>query len=212
MKRYIAELVATFFLVFCGTGSMVIDAETSGAVSHVGIAVTWGLIVTIMIFAYGRISGAHMNPAVTITFVILKKHPLKELVPYLIFQTVGAFLASFTLLTLFPENEFLGATLPAGSETQSFVLEFIMTFMLMIVILLTTTSGKTEKMFAPFAIGGVILLEAMYAGPITGASMNPARSLAPAVVSGHTEHLWIYLVATVSGATLAGIYWLWQRG
>jgi aquaporin NIP len=210
MKKYVAELVATFFLVFCGTGAMVINAEEANAITHVGVAISWGLIVTIMIFSYGRISGAHMNPAVTITLVVLKKHPLSELIPYVLFQTAGAFLASITLLFLFPENEFLGSTLPAGSETQSFVLEFILTFMLMLVILLTTTSSKSVRSFAPIAIGGVVLLEAMYAGPITGASMNPARSLAPAVVSGHTEHLWLYLVATIAGALVAGVYWLWQ--
>lgn len=210
MKRYVAELVATYFLVFCGTGSMVIEAETHGAISHVGVAISWGLIVTIMIFAYGRISGAHMNPAVTITLVILKKHPLKELTPYVIFQIAGAFLASITLRLLFPEDEFLGSSLPAGSEMQSFILEFILTFMLMLVILLTTTGGKLERYFAPIAIGGVVLLEAMYAGPITGASMNPARSLGPAIISGHTEHLWLYMVSTVAGALAAGIYWLWQ--
>ena len=210
MKRYVAELVATYFLVFCGTGSMVIEAETHGAISHVGVAISWGLIVTIMIFAYGRISGAHMNPAVTITLVILKKHPLRELAPYVIFQIAGAFLASITLRLLFPEDEFLGSALPAGSEMQSFILEFILTFMLMLVILLTTTGGKLERYFAPIAIGGVVLLEAMYAGPITGASMNPARSLGPAIISGHTEHLWLYMVATVAGALAAGIYWLWQ--
>ncbi|MFT5779892.1 MAG: aquaporin NIP [Crocinitomicaceae bacterium] len=210
MKKYVAEFVATFFLVFCGTGAMVINAEEAGAITHVGVAISWGLIVAIMIFAYGRISGAHMNAAVTITLVVLKKHPVKELIPYIVFQTAGAFLASLTLLLLFPENEYLGSTLPAGSETQSFVLEFILTFMLMLVILLTTTGGKAEKYFAPLAIGGVVLLEAMYAGPITGASMNPARSLAPAVVSGHTEHLWLYLVSTITGALVAGVYWLWQ--
>jgi aquaporin NIP len=211
MKRYIAELVATFFLIFCGTGAMVINTESSGAISHAGVAAAWGLIVTIMIFAYGRISGAHMNPAVTLTLVVLKLHPKKEILPYLGAQALGAFAASMSLRFLFPENDTLGSSLPQGSELQSFVLEFILTFMLMIVILLTSQGRRIEQYFAPIAIGATVGLEALYAGPVCNASMNPFRSLAPAVVSGHTEHLWLYLVATTLGALTAGIYWVWQR-
>ena len=211
MKRYIAELVATFFLIFCGTGAMVINTESSGAISHFGVAAAWGLIVMIMIFAYGRISGAHMNPAVTLTLVILKLHPKKELLPYWGSQLIGAFAASFALRFMFPEDEFLGASLPSGSEGQSFILEFILTFMLMIVILLTSQGRKIEQYFAPIAIGATVMLEALYAGPISKASMNPFRSLAPAIVSGHTEHLWLYLVSTTLGAVVAGVYWTWQR-
>jgi aquaporin NIP len=211
MKRYVAEVVATFFLVFCGTGAMVINTETEGVISHFGVAAAWGLIVMIMIFAYGRISGAHMNPAVTLTLVVLKLHSKKELLPYWGAQLIGAFAASFALKYMFPENEFLGTSLPRGSEGQSFVLEFILTFMLMIVILLTSQGRKIEQYFAPIAIGMTVMLEALYAGPISKASMNPFRSLAPAVVSGHTEHLWLYLVATTLGALAAGAYWTWQR-
>ncbi|MFK7787220.1 MAG: MIP/aquaporin family protein [Crocinitomicaceae bacterium] len=211
MKRYIAEIVATFFLIFCGTGAMVINTESQGAISHFGVATAWGLIVMIMIFAYGRISGAHMNPAVTLTLVLLKLHPKKELFPYLVAQLIGAFAASFSLRLLFPENDLLGSSLPQGSEWQSFVLEFILTFMLMIVILLTSQGRRIEQYFAPVAIGMTVGLEALYAGPISNASMNPFRSLAPAIVSGHTEHLWLYLVATTLGAIAAGFYWMWQR-
>lgn len=211
MKRYIAELVATFFLIFCGTGAMVINTEIGGVISHLGVATAWGLIVMIMIFAYGRISGAHMNPAVTLTLVLLKLHPKKELLPYLVFQLIGALLASLTMRGLFPDNELLGASMPQGSEMQSFILEFILTFMLMAVILLTSQGRKIEQYFAPIAIGGTVFLEALYAGPICNASMNPFRSLAPALVSGHLEHLWLYLVATTLGALIAGFYWLWQR-
>ena len=211
MKRYVAEMVATFFLIFCGTGAMVINTESQGAISHFGVATAWGLIVMIMIFAYGRISGAHMNPAVTITLVLLKLHPKKEIFPYLGAQLTGAFAASMVMRALFPENELLGSSLPQGSEMQSFVLEFILTFMLMIVILLTSQGRKIEQYFAPIAIGTTVGLEALYAGPICNASMNPFRSLAPAVVSGHMEHLWLYLVATTLGAMTAGLYWMWQR-
>lgn len=211
MKRYVAELVATFFLIFCGTGAMVINTESAGAISHFGVATAWGLVVMIMIFAYGRISGAHMNPAVTLTLVFLKLHPKKELLPYFGSQLFGAFLASLTLSQLFPENDLLGSSLPQGSEMQSFILEFILTFMLMIVILLTSQGRRIEQYFAPIAIGTTVGLEALFAGPISNASMNPFRSLAPAVVSGHTEHLWLYLVSTTLGATCAGLYWIWQR-
>jgi aquaporin NIP len=211
MKKYVAEIVATFFLIFCGCGAMVINTEFDGAITHTGVAASWGLIVTIMIFAYGRISGAHMNPAVTIGLTLVKLHPKKEVAPYLVAQLIGAFAASLTLAQLFPENELLGSSLPQGSEMQSFILEFILTFMLMIVILLTSQGGKLEQYFAPVAIGATVGLEALYAGPVSNASMNPFRSLAPAVVSGHTEHLWLYLVATTLGAIVAAFYWTWQR-
>lgn len=211
MKRYIAELVATYFLVFCGTGAIIVNNETSGAIMQVGIAISFGVIITLMIFAYARISGAHMNPAVTLTLVLLKIHPKKDVIPYILFQLAGGILASYTLLLLFPNDEYLGASLPSGTEQQSFVLEFILTFLLMLVILFTSQGKKIEQFFAPIAIGLTVLLEAQFAGPICGASMNPARSLGPAVASCHFEHLWIYFAATIPGAMVAGIYWRWQR-
>jgi len=210
MKRYVAESIATFFLIFCGTGAMVINTET-GVITHTGVSAAWGLIVMIMIFTFGRISGAHMNPAVTVSLALVKLHPNREIVPYLFAQLIGAFAASLSLQQLFPDNELLGASLPQGSEMQSFILEFILTFMLMIVILMTSQGRKFEQYFAPVTIGATIGLEALYAGPISNASMNPFRSLAPAVVSGHTEHLWLYLISTTLGALAAGFYWLWQR-
>ena len=211
MKRHVAEVIATFFMVFCGTSAMAINAETNGAISHFGVATSWGLIVMIMIFAYGRISGAHMNPAVTLTLVILKLHPKKELFPYLVSQLIGAFGASLAVRGLFPMNEFIGASLPQTDVWQSVVLELILTFLLMLVILLTSQGRRIEQYFAPIAIGMTVGLEALFAGPISNASMNPFRSLAPAVVSGHTEHLWLYLIMTTVGALLAGLYWEWQH-
>lgn len=211
MKRYIAEVVSTFFLIFCGTGAMVINTETEGVISHFGVATAWGLIVMIMIFAYGRISGAHMNPAVTLTLVILKLHPKQELIPYLTAQLIGAFGASLTLRLLFPANQLLGASLPQTEVWQSVVLELILTFLLMVVILLTSQGRRIEQYFAPIAIGMTVGLEALFAGPISNASMNPFRSLAPAVVSGHIEHLWLYIIMTTIGALLAGLYWKWQH-
>jgi aquaporin NIP len=208
MKKYLAEVIGTFALVFCGTGAIVIDGQSGGAVTHVGVAITFGLIVMTMIYALGDISGAHLNPAVTLAFSIGKKFPAKEIAPYLISQLTGAFLASFTLKFLFPlDTKMLGATMPAGSEMQSWVLEFILTFLLMFVIVHVATGSKEQGMFAGIAIGFVVLLEAMFAGPICGASMNPARSLAPAIVSGHAEHLWIYLTAPIAGSVTAVGAW-----
>lgn len=211
MRRYIAEIVATFFMIFCGTGAMVVNTEFEGVITHFGVATAWGLIVMIMIFAYGRISGAHMNPAVTVTLVILKLHPKKELIPYIIAQVIGAFCASLLLRGLFPKNELLGSSLPQVEVWQTFVVEFILTFLLMTVVLFTSQGRRMEQFFAPIAIGMTVGLEALFAGPITNASMNPARSLAPAIVSGHTESLWVYVTATTMGAIAAGMYWMLQR-
>jgi len=207
MKKYYAEALGTFALVFCGTGAIIINQESGGAITHVGIAFTFGLIVMVMIYALGPVSGAHLNPAVTIAFTIAKRFPAKEIFPFVLSQTIGAFLASFALRMMFPENDLLGSTLPAGSELQSFMLEAILTFFLMLVIIQVATGSKEQGMFAGLAIGSTVLLEAMFAGPVCGASMNPIRSLSPAVVSGHLEHLWIYLSAPMLGAALAVGSW-----
>ena len=211
MRKYIAEIIGTFALIFCGTGAMVINTETSGVISHVGVAATWGLIVAAMIYSVGDISGAHLNPAVTIAFWVAKVFPVKEILPYVLSQGIGAFMASFTLHYLFPANETLGASLPAGTAMQSFILEFILTFLLMFTIIHVAKGSKEQGMFAGIAIGSVVLLEAMFAGPISGASMNPIRSIAPAVISGHTEHLWVYLTAPVMGAITAVLCWMALR-
>lgn len=203
MNKYIAELIGTFTLVFCGTGAIVIDQQYGGTVTHIGVAITFGFIVMSMIYALGDISGAHMNPAVTIAFTIAKRFQLKQVLPYVISQLTGALLASTTLHLLFPADETLGATLPAGSEMQSFVLEFLLTFFLMLVIINVATGSKEQGMFAGLAIGSTVLLEAMFAGPVCGASMNPVRSISPALVSGHTKHLWIYIAAPIAGAAFA---------
>lgn len=207
MRNYIAELIGTFALVFCGTGAVVIDQQFGGAVTHVGIAITFGLIVMSMIYSLGNISGAHLNPAVSIAFTIAGCFSVKYLPGYIISQLAGAVLASLTLKLMFPANIFLGATLPAGPELQSLLLEFILTFFLMLVIINVATGSKEQGMFAGLAIGSVVTLEAIFAGPVCGASMNPARSIAPALVSGHLEHLWIYIVAPVAGAASAIPVW-----
>ena len=203
MKNYISEFLGTFALIFCGTGAMTINEVTGGAVTHVGIAITWGFIVIAMIYAYGDISGAHFNPAVSIAFAVAKKFSWKEVPKYIIAQVLGALLASVTLKFLFPTSEVLGATIPSIDVMRAFVLEIILTFILMLTIINVSTGSKEVGIVAGIAIGGVVLLEAMFAGPVTNASMNPARSLAPALVSGNLEHLWLYLTAPVIGAVLA---------
>ena len=207
MRKYLSEIIGTFALVFCGTGAIIIDQQTNGAVSHVGVAITFGFIVMAMIYSLGDISGAHFNPAVTLAFAIAKKFAWKEVIPYMASQMVGAFSASLILKLLFPGSILLGATLPAGNTLQSFILEIILTFILMMVILNVAKGSKEQGMFAGLAIGSTVLLEAMFAGPICGASMNPARSLAPAIVSWHLQHLWVYIVAPVFGAIMAVYTW-----
>lgn len=207
MKKYLAELIGTFALVFCGTGAVIINELSNGAVSHVGVAITFGLIVMVMIYAFGNISGTHINPAVSIAFSLTDRFERKHVLGYIIAQLIGAFLASGTLCFLFPEQENLGATLPAGSWQQSFVLELILTYFLMVVILFVS-QNKTVTQFTGLAVGATVLLEALFAGPITGASMNPARSIAPAVVAGNLHNLWIYIAAPILGAILATCTWL----
>jgi len=203
MKKCFAELIGTFALVFAGTGAIVINDVSGNGISHVGIAMTFGLVVLAMIYAVGDISGAHLNPAVTLGFWIAGRFPKQSVIPYMLSQCVGAFMAGGVLRFLFPAHATLGSTLPAGLVSQSFVLEVILTFLLMFVILNVSTGAKEKGITTGIAVGSVIGLEAMFAGKICGASMNPARSLAPAVISGHLEHLWLYLLAPPLGAGLA---------
>ena len=211
MRRYVAEALGTFTLVFAGTGAVVVDDVTHGGVSHAGVAMTFGLVVMAMIYAFGDVSGAHLNPAVTIGFWISRRLPGREVVPYALAQLIGAFVASAALLALFGNHAALGATIPAGSAWQSFALEAILTGILMLVILNVSTGPKETGVLAGIAVGGVIGLEAMFAGPICGASMNPARSIAPAVVSGHLVSLWVYVAGPLLGAAIAVPLWRLTR-
>ena len=197
-----AEVLGTFCLVFCGTGAIVVNDASGGAITHLGVALTFGLVVMAMIYAVGDVSGAHLNPAVTLGFWLARRLPGRAVAPYLASQVLGAFLASGLLRAMFPTHAALGATQPAGSVWQSFALEAVLTAMLMFVILAVSSGAKEKGLMAGIAVGGVIGLEALFAGPICGASMNPARSLAPAVVSGNLAHLWIYLAAPLLGAAI----------
>ena len=204
MKKYWAELFGTYILVFVGTGAIMINEITGGTVSHLGVGLSFGLVVMAMIYAIGDVSGAHINPAVTLAFAVAKRFPKNQILPYISFQLVGAILASASLYFMFPEANTMGETLPLkGNWLQSFMLELVLTFILMFVVLNVSTGAKEKGVTAALAIGGVVAFEATFAGPISGASMNPARSIAPALFSGDLTHLWLYVVATTLGAVLA---------
>jgi aquaporin Z len=201
--RYFAEFLGTFILVFAGTGAIVVNEISGGVIGHAGIALTFGLVVAAMIYTFGDVSGAHLNPAVSISFVIAGRLPAKDLFGYIVSQLLGALSASGVLKLLFPASSSLGMTLPSGDASQSFFLEIILTAILMLTILSVSHGAKEKGITAAIAIGSVVGLEAMFAGPICGASMNPARSLGPALISWNFEHIWLYPVATIIGAMIA---------
>lgn len=201
-QRLTAEFLGTFSLVFAGTGAIVIN-DVTGAVTHVGISLTFGLVVLALIHSLGDVSGAHFNPAVTLAFAFARRFSFRDVIPYILVQCAGAFLASMCLHGMFPENNALGGTNPRGSNMQSFVLELLLSAFLMFVILNSTTGAKEKGLAVGIVVGSVIALEALFAGPICGASMNPARSLGPAIVSGRLDSLWIYLLAPTIGMMLA---------
>lgn len=203
LRAFAAEFFGTFALVFAGTCAIVANDASGGAITHVGISLTFGLTVLAMIFALGDVSGAHLNPAVSLGFFAARRLPGGKAVGYVLSQTAGALAASGLLRWIYPAHETLGATLPSVAVPQAFVLEVILTCVLMLVILAVSTGSKEKGMFAGIAVGAVVALEALFAGPVTGASMNPARSLAPALVSGQLSSLWVYLAAPALGALLA---------
>jgi aquaporin Z len=205
MRKLAAEAFGTFSLVFAGTGAIVVNNVYGGAVSHVGIGLTFGLIVLAMIYAVGDVSGCHLNPAVTLGFFARRRFHGRWVIPYIGSQFVGALAASGVLRAMFPSDQTLGATLPAdGAALRAFAMECILTMILMFVILCVATGSKEKGVLAGVAVGSVIALEALFAGPVSGASMNPARSLAPALVAWQLDHLWVYLTAPVLGAA-AGV-------
>ncbi len=203
LRTIAAEIFGTFCLVFAGTGAIIVNDVSGGAISHVGIALTFGLVVLAMIYTVGDVSGAHLNPAVTLGFYASGRLPGTQVPGYILAQIAGASLASFTLRLSFPQHLNLGVTLPSGSLWQSFFFELVLTLILMMVILSVSTGAKEKGITAGIVVGSVIALGAIFAGPISGASMNPARSLGPALFSGERSALWIYLLAPPLGALLA---------
>lgn len=202
MKQALAEAVGTFGLVLIGTGAIVLNDLWGGALGTVGIAVAFGGIVASMILLLGRHSGAHINPAVSLALVAAGRTPVHTCAAYLVAQLTGGIAASMLLKALAPDHPTLGATSPSGPAWQSLLLEFVLTFVLMLVVLRTS---KAPARVAALAIGTTVFLEAWIAGPICGASMNPARSLAPALAIGHLKHVWLYIIAPVAGATAAAV-------
>ena len=203
MKKCVAECFGTFALVFAGTGAIIVNDISGGAVTHVGIALTFGLIVMTMIYSLGDISGAHFNPAVTLGFWMARRLSGRSVIPYIASQGIGAVAASLLLRILFIHHPTLGLTAPSGSVFQAFIFEMIMTLFLMFVILNVSTGSKEKGLMAGAAIGSVVLLDALFGGTVSGASMNPARSLAPALVTGHFDSLWLYIIAPILGAASA---------
>jgi aquaporin Z len=207
-QRCLAEFIGTFCLVFMGTGAVIVNQITGGQLGVVGIGLVFGLVVLTMIYAVGHVSGAHLNPAVTFGFYTVGRHPVREVMPYLLSQVAGAIAASASLRLIFlgyPTT--LGMTLPAGSTLQSFALEFILTFFLMFVIMGVATGDRAEGIMAGVAIGATIGLEAIFAGPICGASMNPARSFAPALVTMNFSNHWIYWFGPILGSMSGAFFY-----
>jgi MIP family channel proteins len=210
-RLLIAELIGTFALVFAGCGAVMADAKTH-QLGHVGVAITFGLVIMFGVYAVGHISGAHFNPAVTFTFALTRHFPWPRTLAYWCAQVAGALVAALLLRASLGNIAHVGATLPSGSQGQSFLWEFVMSGFLMFVILAVATDTRAAGEAAAIAIGGTIGLDAMFGGPISGASMNPARSFAPALVSGDLHALWLYIVAPVIGASLGGLAYQFVRG
>ena len=210
-RRLTAELVGTFALVFAGCGAVMVEAKT-GALGHVGVAITFGLVIMAMIYAVGHISGAHLNPAVSLAFALNRHFPWTKLLGYWAAQLVGAFAAAALLRASLGNIAHVGATLPSGSERQSFLWELVLTFFLMFVIMAVATDTRAVGEAAAIAIGATVGLDAMFGGPISGASMNPARSIGPAFVSGDLHALWVYIAAPLVGAAMGAAIYRFLRG
>jgi aquaporin NIP len=211
LRALTAEAIGTFALVFAGAGAVMVDAKTH-ALGHVGVAITFGLVIMAMIYAVGHISGAHFNAAVTFAFALTRHFPWPRAAAYWLAQFVGAVKAGAILRGSLGNIAHVGATLPSGSQAQSFLWELVLTFFLMFVIMAVATDTRAVGEAAAIAIGGTVGLDAMFGGPISGASMNPARSLGPGIVAGDLHAIWIYLLAPIAGASLAALTYTFVRG
>ena len=211
LRALAAELIGTFALVFAGAGAIMVDAKTH-ALGHIGVAISFGLVIMVMIYAVGHVSGAHFNPAVTFAFALGRHFPWPRLAAYWAAQVVGALAAAALLRASLGNVAHLGATLPSGSQGQSFLWEFVLTFFLMFVVTAVATDTRAVGEAAAIAIGGTVGLDAMFGGPVSGASMNPARSLGPAIVSGDLHAAWLYVLAPLLGAATGVLVYQFVRG
>lgn len=205
LQKLIAEVFGTYFVIFAGCASVAVNLS-KGSVTFPGICIVWGLVVMVMVYSVGHISGAHFNPAVTLAFATCGRFPWKQVPAYITAQVLGSTLASVTLRLLFGADpkHFFG-TIPAGSDTQSLVLEFIISFYLMFVISGVATDNRAIGELAGMAVGATVLLNVLFAGPISGASMNPARTLGPAIVMSRYEGIWVYILGPIGG-TITGAW------
>ncbi len=210
-RSLVAEFIGTFALVFAGAGAIMVDAKTH-AIGHVGVAISFGLVIMAMIYAVGHVSGAHFNPAVSLAFALGRHFPWGRVGAYWVAQLGGAIAAAAILRGSLGDVAHVGATLPSGSQGQAFLWELVLTFFLMFVIMAVATDTRAVGEAAAIAIGGTVGLDAMFGGPVTGASMNPARSLGPALVSGDLHALWLYLMAPLAGAVLGALAYQFVRG
>lgn len=210
LRRLVAEAVGTFALVFAGCGAIMVDSDT-GALGHVGVAISFGLVIMVMIYAVGHISGAHFNPAVTLGFALSRHFPLPRVGLYWAAQMAGALVAALLLRASLGNVAGVGVTLPSGSDGQAFLWEAVLSFFLMFVIMAVATDTRAVGEAAAIAIGGTVGLDAMFGGPVTGASMNPARSLGPAIASGELSSIWVYLAAPLLGAAAAAFVYQFLR-
>ncbi|HEY8315422.1 MAG TPA: MIP family channel protein [Gaiellaceae bacterium] len=204
VRALAAELIGTFALVFAGAGAIMVDDKTH-QLGHVGVAIVFGLVIMVMIYAVGHVSGAHFNPAVSFAFALTRHFSWRRLLGYWAAQVSGALIAAAILRGSLGSRAHVGATLPAGSQGQAFLWEVVLTFFLMFVIMSVATDTRAVGEAAAIAIGGTVGLDAMFGGPVTGASMNPARSIGPALVSGDVHALWLYIAAPLLGAAIGGV-------
>jgi len=204
-QKVAAEIIGTFFLIFIGCGSIIIDKKTNGSITHLGVSIVWGLAVLIISYAIGHISGAHLNPAVTLAFAAVRRFPCTEVPAYIGAQVFAAISAGFVLRLMFGDVANIGATVPSGSDMQSFFLEIFVTFLLMFVISAVATDTRAIGELAGMAVGGTVGMNVAMSGPISGASMNPARTIGPALAGNKYTSIWIYMVAPVVGAILGAV-------
>lgn len=212
-RRAAAEGLAAFTLVFAGCGAIVSNAQYDGALGTVGVALVFGLVIMVMVYATGHLSGAHINPAVTIAFTLTRHFPARDAAAYIGAQLAGAIAAALLLLTVWPDQPAaLGATVPSVGVGSALVYETLLTAFLMFVIMAVATDTRAVGAAAAIAIGGTIGLDALFGGPVTGASMNPARSLGPALAAGEWQDFWVYVAGPLAGAAIGGFAYQLVRG